>query len=563
MQLNNRLIKCVGCVCMLLALQGTLYAHVPVADEVSQLLRQTRELMETNPDSALKLNKIAYEAAQLSEIDSLIFRTNAAFAEIYFQTGNHYLAIDYFIRLLPSLETVALDDRTQRQWLNLFVIYDKLANSYFALGMYDFAEQYFSQNLELLGESQKSVPGLFDEFDQISVLFNLGSISMARDDLDASFKTYMEVDQINKVLNDSIITMYLLNNLGIYHKRVGNDSLSHEHFQEALALAIEVQDHELMAKIYNNLGNHYAKLRNPGQAITYYQNAMEHGKLAADWSSVMKAANDLSSLYADRHNYDEAYKLKNYAAEINDSIFHVDKMDEYTRLTLQYELDKELRISQIEQQALWQKQRSQKILFVLLSIVLFLMVLGASLIIVNSRRLVKIGKIRQAYLQLEAEQHRSEKVKVSEELEQRNRHLTERAMAMVQKNEFIARIAQELYYLSKELPHESSSKLIRLVNEMQNDKDEQFWKEFETRFVDVHSEFYKALNEKFPDLTPGEKKLAAFLRLNMTTKDIAAITTQSPDSIKVARSRLRKKLGLNSSDNLIGFLESINISLID
>jgi DNA-binding CsgD family transcriptional regulator len=75
--------------------------------------------------------------------------------------------------------------------------------------------------------------------------------------------------------------------------------------------------------------------------------------------------------------------------------------------------------------------------------------------------------------------------------------------------------------------------------------------------MDVHQEFYQRLNEMFPDLTPNEKKLAAFLRLNMTTKDISAITYQSTDSIKIARSRLRHKLGLTQDDNLIAFLESL------
>jgi DNA-binding CsgD family transcriptional regulator len=97
----------------------------------------------------------------------------------------------------------------------------------------------------------------------------------------------------------------------------------------------------------------------------------------------------------------------------------------------------------------------------------------------------------------------------------------------------------------------------RLIYDLKSNRDDKIWKEFEIRFQEVHQDFYSRLNERFPDLTPNEKKLAAFLRLNMTTKDISAITFQLPDSIKTARSRLRKKLGLPQEANIIAFLESI------
>jgi DNA-binding CsgD family transcriptional regulator len=63
------------------------------------------------------------------------------------------------------------------------------------------------------------------------------------------------------------------------------------------------------------------------------------------------------------------------------------------------------------------------------------------------------------------------------------------------------------------------------------------------------------LNEKFPDLSPSERRLCAFLKLDMTTKEISAITHQNAKSIDVARTRLRKKLNLTGTDhNLITFL---------
>ena len=84
------------------------------------------------------------------------------------------------------------------------------------------------------------------------------------------------------------------------------------------------------------------------------------------------------------------------------------------------------------------------------------------------------------------------------------------------------------------------------------------WKDFEERFREVHKEFYNKVNIQFPNLTENEKKLCALLRLNMTTKEVATITHQNPNTIEVARTRLRKKLGLSNKDiSLVSFLSNL------
>jgi DNA-binding CsgD family transcriptional regulator len=91
--------------------------------------------------------------------------------------------------------------------------------------------------------------------------------------------------------------------------------------------------------------------------------------------------------------------------------------------------------------------------------------------------------------------------------------------------------------------------------ELRSSQDKHLWQEFEAHFTRVHSDFYQKLQEKYPNLTANEKKLCAFLRLNMSTKDISAITYQSINSITVARSRLRKKLNIEGEDiHLINYL---------
>jgi DNA-binding CsgD family transcriptional regulator len=84
-----------------------------------------------------------------------------------------------------------------------------------------------------------------------------------------------------------------------------------------------------------------------------------------------------------------------------------------------------------------------------------------------------------------------------------------------------------------------------------------FSTEFEEKFSEINDTFYKRLNLKHPGLTPNDMKLCAFLRLNLSTKEICAITYQTPNAIDVARHRLRKKLGLGQSGNLVAELKKI------
>ncbi len=141
-------------------------------------------------------------------------------------------------------------------------------------------------------------------------------------------------------------------------------------------------------------------------------------------------------------------------------------------------------------------------------------------------------------------------------LEQKNRELTENSMYMVQNNELINLLVNDINKII-----DSASEKIRvlelarqILNNIDTKMKEDSWRRFETYFQRVHSGFKLNLSRKFPKLSNSELRLSAFLRLGMNTKDIAAATFQSIESIKTSRYRLRKKLDLSKDDNLTTFL---------
>jgi DNA-binding CsgD family transcriptional regulator len=96
-----------------------------------------------------------------------------------------------------------------------------------------------------------------------------------------------------------------------------------------------------------------------------------------------------------------------------------------------------------------------------------------------------------------------------------------------------------------------------LLKNLESRVDQSAWQEFETRFEQVHEAFFDKINSLFPDLTPNDRRICAFLKLNMSTKDIALLTHRSPRSIESARYRLKKKFGLDPEEDILAFLQSI------
>lgn len=114
--------------------------------------------------------------------------------------------------------------------------------------------------------------------------------------------------------------------------------------------------------------------------------------------------------------------------------------------------------------------------------------------------------------------------------------------------------------LQKLLPavnRETQDAIRQIENKYKLSASDQIWSDFESQFESAFDSFFRVLLEQFPALTPNERKLCALLRSGLSSKDIAILTFQNPQSVDVARYRLRKKLNLTNEENLTDFLVSI------
>ncbi len=155
---------------------------------------------------------------------------------------------------------------------------------------------------------------------------------------------------------------------------------------------------------------------------------------------------------------------------------------------------------------------------------------------------------------LEASLLESQNAQLELDLENKNRELNAKIAQLIEKNGIFDSLMKNLEEIIERQPESVIDELKNLVGDLKQNKTEDFWSQFEMTFGKINKSFYDNLYEKYPKLSNNEKKISAFLRMNMSTKDISKITHQSVRSIEMARTRLRKKLKLKRSENLSAFL---------
>ena len=170
----------------------------------------------------------------------------------------------------------------------------------------------------------------------------------------------------------------------------------------------------------------------------------------------------------------------------------------------------------------------------------------------------KEEKMMLETLEAEKEIIRLRNEKLREKMIMKDKELANSTLEMIQKNKLLTKIKNELKKISSPSLDEESNNNIHMLSRKINrelDTDKQ-WKVFETHFENVHEAFLKRLKTQYPDLSPREMKLCAYLRMNISSKEIAILMNISTRGVEISRYRLRKKLQLKRNQNLTDFILS-------
>jgi ligand-binding sensor domain-containing protein/DNA-binding CsgD family transcriptional regulator len=149
--------------------------------------------------------------------------------------------------------------------------------------------------------------------------------------------------------------------------------------------------------------------------------------------------------------------------------------------------------------------------------------------------------------------------KLRAEKKHQHKELANQTIGLVNKNKLLINISEELQFIHNLIKNDSAkAKIHSLKKSIRKEIDnKQQNKIFETHFDEVHGEFFNRLKEKYPVLSPNDLRLCAFIKMNISTKEIATILNISYRGAEISRYRLRKKLELSRETNLSTFLLNI------
>lgn len=167
-----------------------------------------------------------------------------------------------------------------------------------------------------------------------------------------------------------------------------------------------------------------------------------------------------------------------------------------------------------------------------------------ALVEARSRKKMKRKKLKARKKMVEMRNQHLQK-----EIESKNRELAVSTMSLIRKNEFLSQIKEQLQEAQGE---RSVDTVIRNID--RNINNEEDWAFFEKAFKNADKDFLKNIKEQHPELTPNDLKLCAYLRLNLSSKEIAPLLNISVRSVEVKRYRLRKKMDLAHEQGLTDYI---------
>jgi len=532
--------------------------------KIEILLRLAEEFKTKDLDLALQYAQQGYDLSIVANNKDGELKSMNKLAGIFSDKTELKTAMDFAVK--AKAMAVQVENREQLVYAlyNIGVIYSKL-------GVYEKSSEMLYECL-LLSEQ------INDQLMEDKVLNSIGIVYHNQKNYNKALEYYLKALVLAREIGYSAGVSKGLNNVAaIYGIREDYPKVV-RYLREAISLNKEKGDFDMLGVNYLNLGYYFQELKQYDSALFYYDEALksyidqnnaasiisakiflaeyylELGDLEKSKEFAKESLDDSRSNGLKRFVYETASLLSKINYQQNDSLQALryeilelrmkdslnieESQTEMSKLELQYKLEKAEQKKQIAQ------QRKDMITIIVMTSLIFIIIV---IILLLSRMRIKA---RAAKL---------ENDKLEMDLEIRSKELTANVMSIIKKNKALWQIAKRLKLIQQEAVKDETKMAIRkITKELNKAVEDEHWEEFELRFNQTHNEFYNKLLDMFPGLTPNEQRLCAFLRLNMTTKEISEITGQRIATIEMARTRLRKKLDItNTQTNLITFLTQI------
>ena len=469
-------------------------------------------------------------------------------AEKHLQLGEFYREARAFSEAIDQYnEAFKLIGTHYRDTLSI-ILSNSMGKVHFELDNFDLAKQYFKDAIEWSNE-------LGYLRGQAVAKSLLGTCFEKTGDYLEALNYQKESLSLFEFLKDSIGISIANENIGSIYEDLTQYDLAYQFFSKAYEYT-QHTDTPAEANILNNLGDIHRKKGNYEAAIDFTLQAHQVSTRIKDKHQLESANKDLAKTYALLGNYQEAYQFRIAAEEYGDLILKDQNTNQLNRLQTIYDTNKkEAQIQLLQEQNKLNLANQQLLLLALfaMAIILFLVYYF------NGRKKkaqLQLQEYEQRTLQAELDKKALDEQNLQREIQLKTAALSKYSLHLSQKNKILLDLSKALKTIAKHKNINYNSKIKELAKEIDtNLAQENEWEEFMSFFQDIHPKFIKTLSSLSNDsLSPAELRLSVLLRLNLSSKEIASILRITPDSVRVARHRLRKKLPIGPKDDLVHFM---------
>jgi len=536
--------------------------------EKFRILLLIKDIYDGNDSQkAMQYARLALMEAENSEYTEGVAEGYSVIGELYEAGEDYNKAIENYRKAYDIYSELGDENGIADVSFNMADVYKK--------------KGYYQLSMERCLEGLGIYEGLKDSAGMAGVYNCMGSLFKYQDNNAKALEYYSKSLDLRKAINDLDGIALSYNNIGVVYSRERSYDLALDFYEKAVAINQETNDLKSLAINYNNianiylstnefdkayeyinlsletnnkvgyargvadqtesLGRYYYLKGNFSRSIEYYLEAFDLYRNLGRLGNEMNISSRISEIYYQMGENQKAYEYLKLNQIYRDSIFDIEKMKNIASLEMEFKQHKEKDIHDLKEQRRIARNT-------IIGITLFFLLITSILLL--SRQRIKNRQQALVIKNIELE-----KKQVESDLEQKQKELAAGTIYRVKKNEMLSDIVGRLNDSLENLKNENVPVIKNIIEDLKSSIDSHIWDEFEKRFLDVHKGFYDNLASSFPQLTTNEKRIAAFLRLDFSTKEISSITNQSPHSINIARTRLRKKLGLANTDtNLSSFL---------
>lgn len=487
-------------------------------------------------------------------------------------TGNVDSAGLLFNRILVLADSIADPVLHDKAVLNL-------GNFYYNTNRYDLALSHFravypnyerrGDTLSMAGISQntgnihyhfEAYREALDAFQLAAILYRTGGYDTEADllfnNIGLTWLKLNDPDSARRYLNlglalarrqhDLPNELLVLNNLGLLALQERQYRRASDCFRESVRIAREIAYQAQEANSLINLARSCILSDRPDTGMICLTSAAPLVPGSGDQLLRRDLEEGYYLCYLKLKHYEQALDHFTRYAAIRDSVFSLGNRNRIASLTIQFETArKKIENLRLKSELALRQVREKRLVLLLFSVSLLLIsILAAALLLVKYLRQKQITAGKEAEL-------------LTERLDHSHQQLASQALHLASQNEFRQKMLETTTAVYGQLDPAGREQLAHLVKDLENSVDQQAWTEFETRFEQVHAAFFENLYRMHPDLTPNDRRICAFLKLNMSTKEIAMLTHRSPRSIESSRYRLKKKFGLTAEEDILSVLQSV------